>query len=107
MKLYEFALEVQDGVNEYLLHEFGAASTDRLAARFAHRWALGFRPGARFNRKASLFEAPEGYPTWHVSSIREVIELAVQCADNGEVVRFEVQERTRRSHKRPTGPSKP
>ncbi len=91
MKLYEFTLEVQDGENEYLLPQFVAASTDRLAARFVQRTAQGFRPHARYDAKANLFQAREGCPTWRIGSVREVTEIVVPCADGGPVVRFAVQ----------------
>ncbi len=96
MKLYEFILEVQDGENEYLLHQFVAASTDRQAARFVQRAAQDFRPNARYDAKSNLFEAREGYPAWRIGSIREVSEIVVPCADGSSVrasiVVFRVQQ---------------
>jgi hypothetical protein len=100
MKLYQFNIAVQDGKSEYLLRELVAASTDRLAACFAHRWALNFRPGAEFNSIQNLFYAPEGSPIWRVSSIRELSELTVPCADNGKVVKFDLQPRAGRKKKK-------
>jgi hypothetical protein len=102
MKLYEFTLEVQDGENEYLLHQFVAASTDRLAARFVQRTAQNFRPNAKYDAKSNLFEAREGYPIWRIGSVREVTEIIAPCADGGDVVVFNVQPtRSSRSGKHP------
>ncbi len=91
MRLYEFTLEVQDGENEYLLHQFVAASTDRLAARFVQRAAQNFRPNAKYDAKSHLFEAREGYPMWRIGSIREVTEIVAPCSDGGGIVTFSVQ----------------
>ncbi len=91
MRLYEFTLEVQDGENEYLLHQFVAASADRLAARSIQRAAQNFRPNAKYDAKSNLFEAREGYPMWRIGSIREVTEIVAPSADGGGVVVFSVQ----------------
>ena len=100
MEPHQFTIAVQDGKSEYLLQELVAASTDRLAACFAHRWALNFQPGAEFNSRENLFHAPGGSPLWRVSSIREMSELTVPCADNGKAVKFDLQPRAGRKETR-------
>ncbi len=90
MKLYEFTLEVHDGENEYILHQFVAASGDRLAARFVQQTALQFRPHARYDAKTNLFQARGTNEVWRVGSTREVTEIVAPCADGG-IARFTLQ----------------
>lgn len=90
MELYEFVLEIQDGEHEYTLPRYVAAVTPTAAAQYAERVAQDFRPHARYNAQTGWYEAPNGFPIWRVSSIRQVNGIVVPTAESTRSVAFSV-----------------
>jgi len=80
MNLYQFVLEIQDGVNGYEHKEFVLAETDAMASRFANEFARNWRPNATYDTHLDIYSAPEGWPQWTLTSCALISHLTVPVA---------------------------
>ncbi len=87
MNLYQFTLEIQDGVNRYEQKELVLAEDDRMAARFAREFADHWRPNATHDHELDLYSAPEGWPQWVLGSCAPITHLTVPVAGASHQVR--------------------
>jgi hypothetical protein len=80
MPLYQFVLEIYDGVNHYQDKQFVMAADDRSAARYAREFADTWRPNARHDHELDLYSSPEGWPQWTLAQCAVVTQLTVPVA---------------------------
>jgi hypothetical protein len=86
MILYQFTLEIQDGVNRYEQKELVLAEDDRMAARFTREFADHWRPNATHDHELDMYSAPEGSPQWVIGTCAPITHLTVPVADTSQHV---------------------
>lgn len=87
MNLYEFTLEIQDGVSSYEQKELVLAPDDRTAASFAHEYARHWRPNAKYDPELDVFTAPEGWPQWVLAHCAPIAHVMVPVAGKRQCAR--------------------
>jgi hypothetical protein len=80
MNLYQFVLEIQEGVSSYEHKEFVLAPDDAIASRFAREFARHWRPGAMYDAELDVYSAPEGWPQWTLARCAPITHLTVPVA---------------------------
>jgi hypothetical protein len=87
MNLYQFTLDIQDGVNSYVQKELVIAEDDRAAAHFAREFADHWRPNALHDHEHDIYSAPEGWPQWILTGCSVITHLTVPVAGERRQVR--------------------
>ena len=87
MNLYEFVLEIQEGVNSYEHQEFVLAEGDEIASRFAREFAKHWRPNATYDADLDIYADPEGWPQWTLARCSPITHLTVPVAGKWSTVR--------------------
>jgi len=90
MELYEFTLEIQDGVSSYEQKELVLAADDRLASLFAHDFARHWRPDANYDFQLDVYSTPEGWPQWTLARCAPITHLTVPVAGKWHAARVRV-----------------
>ena len=90
MNLYEFTLEIQEGVSSYMQKEFVLAEDDLMASRFAREFAQHWRPRATYDEALDVYTAPDGWPQWVLARCAPVTHLSVPIAGQSHAARVRV-----------------
>jgi len=86
MNLYQFVLEIQDGVSSYEHTEFVLAEGDETASRFAREVAKHWRPKATYDVELDIYADPEGCPQWTLARCAPITHLTVPVAGKWSTV---------------------
>lgn len=87
MHLYQFVLEIQDGVSSYEHTEFVLAPDELTAARFAREFARHWRPKATYDAELDVYADPESWPQWTLARCAPITHLTVPVAGQWSTVR--------------------
>jgi len=87
MNVYEFVLEVQDGVSSYEHKQFVLAPDEATASRFAREFARHWRPNATYDADLDIYADPEGWPQWTLAHCAPITHLTVPVAGKWSTVR--------------------
>jgi len=90
MTLFEFVLEIQDGMSSYEQKEFVLAPSDTMAAQFAREFARHWRPNATYDTKLDVYSTLEGWPQWTLARCAPITYLTVPIAGQRSDLRIRV-----------------
>jgi hypothetical protein len=80
MNLYQFVLEIQDGLSNYEQKELVLAEGNETASRFAREFARHWRPKATYDVELDVYADPEGWPQWTLARCAPITHLTVPVA---------------------------